>query len=357
MLVYIRSTGNVSPQRTFGEAGFLSDVVEHTGDKLSCVEPEYRQFIDPKLIRRMGRIVKMGVAAALAALREAGIDEPEAIVTGTALGCMEDSSVFMTKLVENGEELLTPTAFIQSTHNTIGAQIALLLQCHRYNNTFAHRGFSFESALLDALLLLREGEARHVLVGGIDELTTISHRIQTRLGLYRREPVSNLDLFHPVTKGTIAGEGAAFFVLASEPSATDYARFEGVTTFYKPANTTEIEQRIARFLAAHSVELNDIDLIVTGRSGDFQGDAVFESLDSSLFRNKPSVPYKHLCGEYPTATAFALWLAASLLKFQTVPPVLGYVNLRGKRLNHILIYNHHQSIHHSLMLVSAVGAA
>src|SRR6202023_3762317 len=103
---------------------------------------------------------------------------------------------------------------------------------HGYNNTFVHRGFSFESALLDALLLLQENEAGNVLVGSADEITDISHAILTRFGCYKHLPVSNLALFSSNSKGTIAGEGAAFFLLTNRPSADAYAKLDGITTFY-----------------------------------------------------------------------------------------------------------------------------
>lgn len=211
MKLYIQATGNISPQRTFGHRFFLSEAVEYMGNRLTCIEPDYKIFIDVKQIRRMSRIIKMGVAAAMECLQEAGVESPDAIITGTAYGCLDDTGIFLSKMIEQNEELLAPTAFIQSTHNTIGAQIALMLHCKGYNNVFVHRGFSFESALLDAMLLLKEQEANNVLVGAVDEITDISHAILSRFGLYKRGMVSNFNLFSGSGKGTIAGEGAAFF--------------------------------------------------------------------------------------------------------------------------------------------------
>src|ERR1700712_2967424 len=143
----------------------------------------------------MGHIIKMGVAAAKDCLNKANIEIPGAIITGTALGCMEDTITFLTRIIEQNEELLPPTAFIQSTHNTVAAQIALMLKCHAYNNTFVHKGVSFEAALLDGIMLLKEGEADNILVGGTEEMIDVSFTVLTRLGLYKRWPISNLDLF------------------------------------------------------------------------------------------------------------------------------------------------------------------
>ena len=346
--MYIRATGNISPQKTFGHPPLLAELVEYSGNRLACLEPEYKEFIDVKLIRRMSRIIRMGVAAAMECLQEAGIKLPDAIVTGTAYGCLEDTGLFLAKMVEFKEELLTPTAFIQSTHNTIGAQIGLMLQCNNYNNAFVHRGFSFESALLDGMLLLKENEAQNVLVGAIDEITNTSHAILNRLGLYKREPVSNLDIYKTNSKGTIAGEGAAFFLLANEPADSDYAKLDGLKTFYKPNDAAAVKDHITAFLADHTVSMNDIDLIITGKNGDTEQDKIFDQLS---FDEKKTITYKNLSGDYPTATAFALWLAANIIKTGEVPVTLGYKG--SAKLKKILIYNHYQELHHSLLLLSA----
>jgi 3-oxoacyl-[acyl-carrier-protein] synthase II len=351
MKTFIRAAGNISPQKTFGPQPLLAHPVTQTGNRLYCTEPDYLTYIGAKFIRRMSRIIKMGTAAAMECLREAGVQNPGAVVMGTAYGCLEDTGIFLKKMVEQKEEMLTPTAFIQSTHNTIGAQIALLLQCHHYNNTFVHRGFSFESALLDAMMLLEENAATTVLTGAADEITDASHAILSRFGLYKKEPICNTDLYSTRSKGTIAGEGSAFFLLSSQPSEKDYAALDAVYTFYKPVDTKEIEQQVAGFLTAQLLTPADIDVVMTGRNGDTKTDAVYAALQHTVFKNKVTVNYKHLCGEYPTSTAFALWLAAAVIKEGSLPAVLGAP--LSQKIKRILIYNHYENIHHSLMLVTA----
>lgn len=351
--MYIRSTGNISPQMTFGHQPLLSDPVIHSGNRLYCKEPEYKDIIDVKMIRRMSRIIRMGVAAAFECLAEADVKQPGAIVTGTAYGCLEDTGVFLTRMVEFKEELLTPTAFIQSTHNTIGAQIGLMLACNNYNNAFVHRGFSFESALMDARLLLDEQEASDVLVGAIDEITDISHAILQRMGLYKTGHGSNLDIFSSGTKGTIAGEGAAFFLVSNEHAAGDYAKLDAFTTFYKPNSYDEIEKRITDFIQGNSLQFSDIDLVITGKNGDQSHDQVYERLHESVFRGIGTVNYKQLCGEYPTSTGFACWLAACILRDAAVPAIIVPAENNPGNPRRILVYNHYLGIHHSLFLLSA----
>lgn len=347
MKTYIRSASTISPQNTFGDYGFLTDIVESTGTRLKAIEPDYKQYIDPKLIRRMSHVIKMGVSVAKDCLNRAGVEMPGAIITGTAFGCMEDTVAFLTRIVELNEEMLPPTSFIQSTHNTVAAQIALMLQCHGYNNTFVHKGISFENALIDALMLLKEGEANNILVGGTEEMIDVSFTVLTRLGLYKRQRISNLDLYKEESKGTIGGEGASFFLLSDKASADNLAELVGLKTLYKPK---DIEQGISNFLKEHDLNISDIDLVITGRNGDIKNDKIYNDLGQSFFTNSTLVNYKHLCGEYPTSSSFALWLAANIIKTGTVPVIVADVKIEPKK---VLIYNHYQGNYHSLMLLSA----
>lgn len=351
MKTYIRSSSCISPQKTFRNEGFLTGIVEYTGTRLNALEPDYKEFIDPKLIRRMSHVIKMGVAAAKDCLYQAGVEMPGAIITGTALGCLEDTVGFMTRMVEQNEELLPPTAFIQSTHNTVAAQVALMLKCHGYNNTFVHKGISFESALIDAIMLLREQDADNILVGGTEEMVDVSFKILTRLGLYRRQPTSNLELLSSEAKGSMGGEGAAFFLLTDKGSEDNLAELSAIKTLY---NINDIDAGITKFLAENNLEPDDIDLVITGKNGDLKNDAIYKQLNSSIFKNNNIANYKHLCGDYATSSSFALWLAANVIKRGFIPQTVIEKQADSQAPKKVLIYNHYLNKYHSLMLVSAI---
>ena len=130
------------------------------------------QYAKPLEARRMSRVMKASLLTSLQVLEQAGISSPEAVVSATAYGCTENSEKILTQLTSLGEEqTLSPTLFMQSTHNTIGSAIAIRLACHGYNATYTQGERSMEWALRDAELLLREGKARSVLVGFHDEYT------------------------------------------------------------------------------------------------------------------------------------------------------------------------------------------
>jgi len=168
--IFIIGTGCVSPQNTLENKPLLEDLVEVEERFLQIIKPNYREFINPKLLRRMSKIVRMSIVSSSVAMKDADIDNPDAILTGTGMGCQVDTEKFLNSMIENNEGLLTPTSFIQSTHNTVGGAIALGKQNHNYNLTYVHRTFSFESALIDSILLLNEGKAKDVLLGGFDEI-------------------------------------------------------------------------------------------------------------------------------------------------------------------------------------------
>ncbi|WP_018630581.1 beta-ketoacyl synthase chain length factor [Niabella aurantiaca] len=340
--MYIQSAYAVSPQGSFNE--LLENPAQYRGDRLTCKEPDYSKYIDPKLIRRMSRIIKMGAAAAMECLQQAKVTMPDAITTGTAYGCLADTDQFLTRMVEFKEELLSPTAFIQSTHNTVGAQIALMLKCHHYNNTYVHRGSSFEAALMDAMGLIGEEAAQTVLVGGVDEIIEKSHAILSRFDLYKKEG-STETLIGGGTKGTMAGEGAAFFLLNGNREEGSLAKLDAVQNWYKP--TVPVATLIEDFLKRNRVAAGSIDLLITGNNGDARYGGQYEALQQSVFKGIPSVTYKQFCGEYPTASAFALWMAAHILGTGQVPGVEGPAPKR------ILIYNNYKQQYPSLYLLSA----
>lgn len=158
MTAYINSSAQISNQDPLSTRWFDSPR-ECTQRCNFSVEAQYGDFLSPLVARRMGKLLKRAAATSLSALREASVDAPDAIVFGTGLGCVENSRKFLEAMISQGEECLPPTYFINSTHNTIASQVAGLLKCHSYNNTYAHLGVSFESALLDSLMQIEAQRA------------------------------------------------------------------------------------------------------------------------------------------------------------------------------------------------------
>jgi 3-oxoacyl-(acyl-carrier-protein) synthase len=153
---------------------------------------EIRNYVKPLEARRMGKIMKSSLLSSLKAMEQAGIEKPDAIITATALGCLENSERLLNQLQEEGEVMLKPTYFMQSTHNTIGSGIAIFTKCHGYNVTYTHGKDSLEWALRDARMLLKSGKAKSVLVGLHDETTPLYRSLMQRIGIDNLLPIHSI---------------------------------------------------------------------------------------------------------------------------------------------------------------------
>lgn len=351
-MVYINGTGAITPQKTVSE-DFPFEAQSSAGSWLQCIEPDYKHYLDSRSSRRLSRIIKMGITAAVMALQDADLELPDGIIAGSGLGCMIDTEKFLTSIIETEERFLNPASFIYSTHNSISSQVAMQLNCAGYNQTYVQGAISFESALLDGTLLLLESGFQTLLVGGIDEMTANLFDITRRLGLWKRKPIDSLDLYATHSKGSLAGEGATFFVLSSEKSHHTYANLLETTTLHHSDTDSAIENRIRQLLSENQLGLNDLDLCILGRNGDNRFDGVYDRLETGLLKSIPCVNYKHLCGEYPTASSFACWLAANILKHQVIPETMMSGNNRSTAVKNILIYNQDPDSNHGLILLQA----
>jgi 3-oxoacyl-(acyl-carrier-protein) synthase len=350
-MIYINGAASISPQSWTSYTNFNERQNNYSEKLLVALKPNYKDFIKPMQARRMSKTVKNSIVAASMAMDQAQITSPEAIITGSGLGVVGDTQDFLEKMLDNNEQFLTPTSFIQSTHNTPAAHIAARISCHAYNYTYVNRGHSFENAMQDALMHLAEGK-KQILAGGSDEMTEQYFFITQKAGWWKKEAVDSDQIFRSETQGAICGEGTHFFVLSKEKSELTQSALIDIETFYKPQSQEDIKNRINAFLDKNQIKSEDIDLVLLGNSGDFESDKVYKDLQDTFFTNNALAGFKHLCGEYHTASAFALWLANAVLKTQTFPSFIRLNNKEPKHLKKILIYNHYFNINHSLMLVS-----
>jgi 3-oxoacyl-[acyl-carrier-protein] synthase II len=349
MAIHIRAAQAISPQATFSGKGIPENLAVYE-NYLKCILPDFKQYFTPIQLRRMNKLIKSGNVCAIETIKEANIEIPDAIITGTGLGCVEDTEKFLHNMLQTNEGLLTPTAFIQSTHNTIGAQIALHFDCKGYNVLFAHKTTSFENALLDSVMHFKENLASNILVGGFDEITLENYTLKKGVGQFKNEPCTNLDIRQSQTKGSIPGEGTAFFLLSDQPSSTDYAILETVSILSYCGDESGVRNWFYKTLLEQNLTFDNIDLVFSGINGDVENDKIYNSILNSCFSNSIHAYYKHLCGEYDTASSFGMWFACNVIKHNQIP---GYarINAINRPLNHILIYNQDNMRNHCMILL------
>jgi 3-oxoacyl-[acyl-carrier-protein] synthase II len=134
LTIYIKSFHSISSLKdntvfTASEDNLRSHVV---------IEPDYEELLDVRSMRRLSKVLKMGVYSSLRCLQSVNSDDVDGIITGTGLGCTADTLAFLENMISRDEHLLTPTAFIQSTHNTLSGTLGIMLKNHGYNMTWYH---------------------------------------------------------------------------------------------------------------------------------------------------------------------------------------------------------------------------
>jgi len=341
MALFVAGAACISPQPSFGEGLAALRAVAGV-ETLHAVEPDYREFFPPAQLRRFSRISRMAVAAARRAVESTGLPGVDAVITGTGLGCFAESEKFLDAIRDRSEDLLNPSVFIQTTHHAASSQVAFALDCRGYHDNYCHRAFSFETALLDASLLIAEGAARRVLVGGMDEL------VPTYVGYLRSagllEPPAGLP-------GPVLGEGAGFFVLSAERGGNDLARFLGTGFTYTPGGG-ELELGLARFFASHLPGGGLPDLVLLGGMPVREG--ALERLDGGFLHPAARAGFTQLCGEFHTASAFGFWLAARILHEGRLPAVLQVRGTPPHPVRSVLVLTHHQDKEYAWALLDRV---
>lgn len=329
MSVYIASCAQISVQKALCSEWFDSPI-HYNEPYIRALDPDYKAFVNPVAARRMGLILKRAMATSRTALQESGVEMPDAVITATGLGCIENTEKFLRALSEQGEHCLQPTFFINSTHNTIGSYIAVQLKCHAYNNTHVHKGISFESALYDAMLQFELKKINSALLGAHDEMTPDYFKLLRRIGFW---------------DGSFAGETAVSFVLKNtRKDSGKQVEIAGMDILYQP-DAERMKAALDTICATKNLSLNDIDLLVTGRNNHPDNKQVYESFESRFGFREKTAAYKELFGESFTASAFGLCYAYECLK-RGVDPC-------GRKVKNILLYNHYENKDHTFILLSS----
>lgn len=315
-MAYISAASTISHQPTFRNAGF-SNFIQPLRQDSVLVSPDYKSFIEAGLLRRMSKILRMSVACSKDCIAQAGIDQPDAIVVGTGMGCLLDTEKFLNNSITI-EGLLPPTSFIQSTHNTMAGQISLSIGNHGYNMTHTQNTLSFEHAVQDGMLLLNEGK-KQILVGAADEHIEILDEISEKLKINFETGLTS---------------AASFFILSNEKSHETLAKISDVRTI---GLVTDVSAQINAFLAENQIEPLGLNLVLF--SGKLQ-----DSAEITYFEIKKSpINYTVFSGVYPTSSAFALHFAIDKMG-------------KDKTLKHILICNTLNKSNLGLTLIESVEA-
>ena len=343
---YINGIGAVNIQPA--DFDLFTTEISPLSNQNKAQQPSYKELIAPAMSRRMAKGVKMGIYAANEALKESKLQKIDAIIVGTGLGCIEDSEKFLDAIIENDEQFLTPTSFIQSTHNTVAAQIALHLQCKAYNFTYVNGGNSFESALFDAFLQLKHLQKNEILIGGVDEIAPYTFSMFEMVKRVKKVG-EELDYKNPSTVGVALAEGATFFGLSTQKEENTYA--EVLDVMLLNAFKEDEDATIKAFLAKHNLTLSTIDIVQFGVNADLNQQGFYQKM-AVYFKDTTQTYYQHISGSYDTASAFGLKITAEFIQKQQLPKVVQYNNYQPNKIDKVLLINQFNNTDFSFVLLS-----
>lgn len=318
-----------------------------TGNKLTVIEPPYAE-VSAGVLRRMGKAGRIGMGTAMPLLQQGVI--PGGIIIGTANGGMEESIRFLKQIIEYKEDMLAPGSFVQSTANAIASQLGMLTKNNGYNITHVHKALAFENAIIDVAMLLKENPLNTYLLGGVDEIASYNYEIEYAAGWYKKEAISYNGLYESNSQGSIAGEGAAMF-LVNNVKENARAELRALTVLHSDDAVT-IKDQLKDFIENKIPAGEKIDLFLSGENGDSRYTDLFTSCQTLIEADTTIARYKHMCGEYPTASSFAMWLACNLPGDQPLPQHMVKKSGVRKKFKNILIYNFHQGVQHSFMFIT-----
>lgn len=314
-MTYINAISSISFQN-FLEDKSLQPL--KTIDKDSkLIQPNYKQWIKPMKLRRMSKIVRMGLACTKDIISQTNTEDFDSIIVGTGLGCIKDTVKFIETINSVSTSSIPPTAFIQSTHNTIAGQIALQFSNNNYNMTYVQNGVSFEHALIDGHLKVLEGND-NILVGALDEM------IDYLQSLAKIAEIENPNSYT---------EGSAFFNLTNKKDEKSYAELVKTMTFIC-GEDFNLEETINSFLGSLNLEINDIDLVFSS------SDNFISEKKHILHSFKNKVFYEKYCGKYFTSSAFGFYLACQSFK-ENIEDVNLVFEVKIQQLHYSLIVNNY----------------
>ena len=298
--VFIQAAEQVSIQEPLSEQ-WMTEPLSYDEPLVKAQNPAFRDYMAANEARRMGGLMKRALVTTLKVLKETGIEHPDAIITGTCLGSLDYTERILDAMLENGEEALSPTHFMQSTHNTVGSALAIYTKTHGYNTTYSHGSISFDLTVRDTWMQMQLGKISTALVGGHDEMTE---------GYFSKLQQVN---FVGVEGMVPCGEMAMSMLLNTDPSVDHLAELAGIRMSFRPSDE-QLRQQLDSLLAQAGMTLDDVSLVMTGMNGNPANDQLYKPMLETLFAEKPTMDYKRVFGENYPASALGLYAAAHLLK-------------------------------------------
>jgi len=201
-----------------------------------------RDVLDFKTVKRMDRFTQMGMAAAIEAVNDAGINNAQdngkndwGIILGTGIGGFLSIEKENKKILEKGPGRVSPFFIPMAICNIAAANIAIKFGIKGICDTIITACASGTSSIGSAFRILQQGQADLMLAGGSEAaITPLALAGFTSMGALasNNEPKNASIPFDARRDGFVMGEGAGIIVLetlehAKKRNAKIYAEVRG----------------------------------------------------------------------------------------------------------------------------------
>lgn len=193
--------------------------------------PEVTQIFNPKDAKKFGRFTHLGVAAAVEAYADAGLDEgrrPEdanrmGVNIGVGLGGLPEIEATQDMWREKGFRRISPFFIIQIAPNLLAGQVSLLLNLRGPNMAVASACATSGHSVGEAAAAVCRGDADVMVAGGAESTVTplaVGAFAKMRALSTRNDDPAGASRPYDVNRdGFVLSEGAVVFVLEERERA------------------------------------------------------------------------------------------------------------------------------------------
>jgi len=213
----IKGVSGIGPMTQADPTGFPTSIA----GEVRSFDPA--TYIDAKEARRMARFAQLGVAAALRAAENAGLDastivsEESGVVLGNGNGGMPTTEEQAKVLFDRGGMKESPFFIPMVLPNMAAAQISRILGLKGYTNTVITACAAGTQAIGEGAEVIRRGTAKVVFAGGTEagicQLSLGGFSVMRALSTRNDEPQKASRPFEANRDGFVPGEGAGILVL------------------------------------------------------------------------------------------------------------------------------------------------
>lgn len=304
-------------------------------------ECDFANLLGKRGLQYLRPSTKFLLGASLLAMREAGLSNGEAnpdnlgVTVGSNLAGLQSMANYDYTAITEGPHYVSPMDAPNTLANAPASHLAIRLKARALNTTIASGQCAGLDALGYATKMVRDGRARQIVVGGVEELSPAA------LWIYRNSEVLTRGRkgaagrpFAPESTGWLPSEGAAVVVL--EPAEDAQARgvqplaeLAGWSSAFAPSQNLEKRSNVLRRTARQALEAaglsaQDVDVVVAGASGFRAQDQAEAQALNDLLKEKQEIcvtAIKGTVGEaYGASGLFQALASVCMLNRGLVPP-------------------------------------